>query len=112
MDGGRVADSYRPADHCRHAAIDVHDHDVLDVRVPPHDNRIEVPTEHGTMPDARALIDGHVSDEDRARGDVDHRVTRGSRAHSSRACRTRPRRRLAPGRARTVSITGTASAGR
>src|SRR5207237_5378642 len=40
-----------------HAAIHMHDHVVLDVRVPPDHDGIEIATEHGPVPNARAVLD-------------------------------------------------------
>src|SRR5213596_3374961 len=43
-----------------------------------------IPAQDGAVPDARPFLDGHVSHKDRARGDIDHHVTRGSQGHSLR----------------------------
>src|SRR2546427_239818 len=112
VDDGRMAHRDLRADSRRHAAVHVHDDVVLKVRVSADNDLVEITAQHGSVPDARPVLDRHVSDEDRARCDVNHPLTRGSRGRSLRGCRTGPRRPLALARGRTASTRGTAFPGR
>src|SRR3989449_8667161 len=82
MDDRCMTDGHASANHGGQTPADGHDHIVPDVRGARHDDRVEVASEDGARPDTRRVLHRHVADEDRARGAVDHRVTRDLRARS------------------------------
>jgi len=67
-----MADGHPVADLARHSPVHVEDRVVLDVRIPSHDDGIEVTPQDRAMPGAPSLGDAHVTGEDRGRSDVDH----------------------------------------
>src|SRR5207245_6296884 len=79
---GRMAHRDLRADSRRHAAVHVHDDVVLKVRISADNDLVEIAAQHGSVPDARLVLDRHVSDEDRARCE-DRKSTRLNSSHGS-----------------------------
>src|SRR5438093_11922501 len=63
VDRAIVPDRRAGADLSARAGRDVHDRAVLHVGTATDDDRVEVPAEHGVVPDGGALLDGDVADD-------------------------------------------------